>query len=187
MDWLKDILAKFVEEDKLTEIIEGINKEFPKHAIPKGKFNEVNEELKVTKAQVDEVKKSMEEMNKELGTVEEYKTKNAELQTKIKTIEEETTKKVAQITKKTQLKELLLENNAHKDALDLLVEKYVEVAEVEGDKLKNPEDLITKIKSEKGGLFVEVSSQSKEKDGNKKGNTPDVDEKLRGYFGLYNK
>lgn len=55
MDWLKELLKKAgIADDKLDGVIGGINKELPKHYIPKDKFNAVSESEKELKKQLTE-------------------------------------------------------------------------------------------------------------------------------------
>ena len=77
-------------------------------------------------------------------------------------------------------------NNVHKDAIDLLVEKYADTAEYATDKgLRDSDKLLAKIREEKAGLFIESSEDSHDKDGKK--TPPDKNPelaKIRGYMGL---
>jgi hypothetical protein len=140
MEWIKNIIVKYVDADKAVELEKELDAELPKQMIPKGRFNEVSEELKIVKAQMDENKKSFEELTKKASSVDEYEKKVAELLTKNKEIEDTAKKNIANVTKRSQLKELLMGNNAHKDALDLLVEKYTEEADIDDKGIKERVD-----------------------------------------------
>lgn len=176
----KELLGKYIEADKLDGVVEELNRELPKNFIPKGRFNEVNEELKVLKGQLEESKKAMESLSQKAGSVEEYEKKLADLQKQNSEIEANSQKQIASITKRTQLKELLMVNNAHKDALDLLVEKYSEIAETDGDKLKDPDKLLEMIKKDRPGMFITVSSESENK-GSHKENPTQLDSTIQAY------
>ncbi|MDD3840923.1 MAG: hypothetical protein PHP06_10255 [Clostridia bacterium] len=55
MDWLKELLKKVgIEEGKLDGVIADINKELPKHFIPKDKYNEVAEAKKKLEKDIQE-------------------------------------------------------------------------------------------------------------------------------------
>jgi hypothetical protein len=181
---LKEILAKYVEADKLETVMSEVNTEMPKLFIPKSRFNEQGEEVKLLKTQLEENKKVMEGLTAKALTVEEYEKRNGELQKSMKDMEENTKKQIANITKRSQLKEVLLVNNVHKDALDLLVEKYSDMAEVDEKGIKNKDDLLKKIKEEKGGLFLEGKEDSTEKGGNKKTPPKDDTAMIRKLMGL---
>lgn len=168
MNWLKDLLKEHVAEDKLDGVIEGFKKESPKYVMPKERFNEVNDELKLTKEQLASNKGLVEELTTKANSLEEYETKLSEWKAKYDELEQTSQSKIANITKKTQLKEFLLENNAHKDALDLLIDKYSEEVEIDNDSIKDADKLIEKIKEERGGLFINSTQNSDVKNDNNK-------------------
>lgn len=167
MEFIKDILSEYVtDEDKLNEVVDKLNKENPKHFIPKAKYNETSEALKVTKEQLESQKSMVEELSNKAESVEEYESKLSEWKTKYDELEQTSQSKIANITKKTQLKEFLLENNAHKDAIDLLIDKYSEEVEIDNDSIKDADKLIEKIKEERGGLFINSTQNSDVKNDN---------------------
>lgn len=187
MEWMKDFLKSYVtDEEKLNSAVEDFSKVFPKHAMPKGKYNEVAEELKITKEQLEAQKTSLTELEQKANSVEEYQQKIEELKTKNTEIEETYKGQIAGITKKTTFEKVLLQNNAHKDAVDLLLEKYLDKVELSEDgNVKDEEALLTTIKSERGGLFIEKTIESSEKGDGVKAKVPNAqDETLRKYFGL---
>ena len=161
MEWLKDLLKDSVTEDKIDEVVEKYKKESPKHVMPKAVFNEKSEELKTIKAQLDEQKKLVEDLGKKADSVEEYETKLNEWQERYKQLENETEQKVSQITKRSVYKELLLESNVHKDALDLLLEtaKLDEVEVVDG-KIKDSDKIVQVLKEQRAGLFITEEQSS---------------------------
>ncbi len=63
MEWLKEILKDYVGDDKLDEVITKTNENFPKHAIPKNKFNSVNDELKEYKTKTDDLQKQISDLS----------------------------------------------------------------------------------------------------------------------------
>lgn len=181
---IKELLAKYLDADKLDSVVEELNQDFAKAYIPKGRFNEVNEELKIVRTQLDDNKKAMESLSQKASSIEEYEKKLAELQQLNSDIETKSQQQIASITKKTQLKELLLVNNAHKDAIELLVEKYADKAEVENDKIKDSDKLLETIKAEKSGLFVQTKVESVDQGGHKENPIPDDSDRLRKLYGL---
>lgn len=185
-DWLKDVLKNYVPEDKLDSAIKDLNQELPKFHIPKERFNEVNEALKLTKGQVEETNKAMSDLAKKAGSVDEYEKKVSELTQKTKDLEEQTKTQIAQITKRSGLKELLLTNNVHKDAIDMLVDKYTNEVKVDDKGLVEADKIIEKIKAERPGLFITKVDESGDQGKNKKkDHTPsDDDAHLRNLFGL---
>lgn len=182
---IKEVLAKFVDASKLDEAIAELNKELPLSYIPKTKFNEVNDELKLTKQQLADQSKSVQDLTKKASSLEEAQKQIEDLKKASADLETKTKAQIEAITKKTQLKDLLVENGAHKDATDLLVEKYLTDVEIDEKGIKEPKKLIEKIKTEKAGLFVVDTSNSGDK-GAGKGNPPgEADsERLNKLFGL---
>lgn len=182
---VKELLAKYIEDgEKLNAVVEELNQDFAKTYIPKGRFNEVNEELKIVRSQLDENKKAMETLSQKASSIEEYEKKLNELQQLNSDIEAKSQQQIASITKKTQLKELLLVNNAHKDAIELLVEKYADKVEIDNDKIKDSELLLDTIKAEKAGLFVQTKVESVDQGSHKENPIPDDSDRLRKLYGL---
>ena len=186
MEWIKDFAKDYIQEEKMEEFFENYKKEFPKHAMRKKEYNEVNEALKLTKEQLEETTKSIESLKGKATSLEEAEKKITDWEAQYKQLETDTNQKVGNITKRSNLKELLLTNNAHKDAIDLLVDKYLGVAELtEEGSIKDPSVLLEKIKGEKKGLFVETVVDSTDKDGNVTTATKtDDNERTRKLFGL---
>lgn len=182
---IKEVIAKFVDAAKVDEVLTELNKELPLHYIPKTKFNEVNDELKLTKQQLMDTNKSVEDLSKKAASVEEYQKQIDDLKKKSTDLEANTKAQIEAITKRTKLKDLLVENGAHKDATDLLVEKYLTEAEVDDKGIKEPKKLIDKIKTEKAGLFLTEHIDSNDKGGGK-GNPPGASdtERLNKLFGI---
>lgn len=175
MDWLKDAIKQIVEaEDQADKIAEAISKELPKQFIPKSRFNEVSEKAKTLETQTTEW------TAKATAWEEEKKTLTAQ----IAQIKAESDGQLKNLTKKSTLKEVLLKNGAHPDALDLMIEKYAGEAEVDENGLKEPEKFIAKLKAERAGLFVQKEPNSNDKGGNTgSGQTTDVN-KIRKMMGL---
>lgn len=114
MEWLKQILegAK-IEDGKLdiTAIMETVNKEFPKYAVPKETFNNTNKELKTA--------------NETIKTLKENNASNEELQKTIKQHEDDTkalkaahAKEINDMKIDNAIKDILIKNKAiHVDLL----------------------------------------------------------------------
>ena len=190
MEFFKQVLEGKIEEDKLEEVLDELNKSFPKNFIPKSKFNEINEELKLTKQQLDESQGLINQLTEKASSIEEYEKRIAELKIENdnKAIEyqrqiEEVTLNTQKELKKSKIKELLLLNNAHEHALDLLTKEYAEVAEWTEEGLVEPEKLIEKIRSERAGLFINEKVESTEKGKKAKPNDDEMSQ-LRKWAGL---
>ena len=98
MDWLKELLKKAgIEEGKVDGVIADINKELPKHFIPKDKYNEVAEAKKQLEADIAERDKQLEQLKNAAGNSEELKKQIEDLQKANKEATEEWQKKMAQM------------------------------------------------------------------------------------------
>lgn len=89
MDWLKELLKKAgIEEGKVDGVIADINKELPKHFIPKDKYNEAAEakkkletDLQARDAQLEQLKQQISELQEaNKATKEEWEAKTAQMQ-----------------------------------------------------------------------------------------------------------
>lgn len=84
MEWLKKILegAEVTDGALNAEALQNtIEKEFPKYAIPKTQFNEVNEKLKTANETIEQLKKDNQDNELLQQQVNAYKTKVEELET----------------------------------------------------------------------------------------------------------
>ena len=165
MEWVKGILKEHIDAEKLDDVIEAFKQEFPKHAMPKDKFNETNQELKAAREQLDEQKKLAEQLTAKADSVEEYEQKLKEWEQQYQELETKSNEKISHITKRTQLSELLVRAGLHENAHDLIVDnpKYLDKVEMDDEgKVKDPEALVNSIKQERAGLFIEEQQQSKD-------------------------
>ena len=191
MEWIKEALKGLVDDEKLNEVAVAIEKGVPKHFIPKNKFNEINDELKLTKAQLEETNGKIVQLSQQASSLEEYKLQienlkkeNESVADKYKAQVEEVMKKSREEVKKVKLKESLLDSGVHKDAIDLLVEKYSTEVPLTEEGFGEIKPLIDKIKTEKAGLFV-IETQNSVERGSGKANPPKQDDTdLRKLFGL---
>lgn len=184
MEWLKELLKGRVAEDQLEETLQSINKEFPKHAMPKNVYNEKADEVKALKEQLAEQNKLMEPLTKKAETVEEYEKQIKDWQEKYTQLETESTQKIQSIAKTNALKDLFVAEGADTGLVDLLVEKYNGIAEYEDGKIKDPQSLVKQVKEERKSAFIQ-KQESTEGDVNQNGQASDKDTgSLRKAFGL---
>lgn len=186
MEWLKNLLKDKVSEESLEDILQNINKEFPKYAIPKNVYNEKAEELKTLKAQLEETKNLTEQLKQKAGSVEEYEAQIKDLSTKYQELESKAQTDIANITKRTQFNELLI-NKVPDSARDLLVDRYMDKVQIEDGKIRDSDILLESIKKERPELFIELREDS-EKPKNTQKTEPAANadlEKMRRYAGLY--
>ncbi|MFV0344309.1 MAG: phage scaffolding protein [Anaerocolumna sp.] len=82
MQWLLDLIAKHTKDGVLdTEsLTKEINTEFPKHAVPKTEFNDINEQLKTANGTIKDLKKDNGDNETLQGTIKEHEKTIAKLQ-----------------------------------------------------------------------------------------------------------
>lgn len=82
MDWILKLIEKHTKDGQLDqeELIKDINKEFPKNAVPKDKYNEVSNDLKTANKTLDTLKKEHKDIESLQEEIEGYKTKMSDLE-----------------------------------------------------------------------------------------------------------
>jgi septal ring factor EnvC (AmiA/AmiB activator) len=90
MDWLKELIEKHTKDGVLNQeaLIKDVNKEFPKYAVPKDKYNEVSEAKK-------QLETDIVERDKQLKDLGDKAKDNEDLENQIKELQE-TNKKLKQ-------------------------------------------------------------------------------------------
>lgn len=127
MDWLKELLkAAGIEESKLDVLIGDVNKELPKHYMPKAQYNEAVDARKRAEKDVADREKQLESLKKATGDAEALKAQIEKLQGENKTAKEQYESKLKDIK------------------LDAAIAK-----ELENSKAKHPDLLAGKIDREK--------------------------------------
>jgi DNA repair exonuclease SbcCD ATPase subunit len=155
MDWLKELLKKAgIEEGKLEGTIADINKELPKHFIPKDKYNEVAEAKKKLEADIDERDKQLEQLKNAAGNSEELKAQIEQLQAENQKAAEAWQAKVAQMQLDFALERALTAAKAkNPKAVKALLD--LEKVKLDGDKLLGLEDQLKTIQQSDPYLFGE--------------------------------
>lgn len=187
MDWLKEVIAKHIEDaGKVDEIINDFKKESGKHLIPKSTFNEVNEKAKSFESQLSENTKQLSEKTAKLT---EYENKFVELNTTIEKVKSDSMAQLQKVNKTVKVKELLSSNGAIPSAIDLLVEKYVDSVELDGENIKDADKFIESVRKDRDSLFSKNVKNSNDKGGG--GGDPDPimqkQAELRSIYGLSTK
>lgn len=82
MQWLLDLIAKHTKDGVIdTEALtKEINTEFPKHAVPKSEFNDINEQLKTANGTIKDLKKGNADNETLQGTIKEHEKTIVKLQ-----------------------------------------------------------------------------------------------------------
>jgi len=133
MEWLKELLKKAgFDESKIDALIADVNKELPKHLIPKDKYNEAIEAKKQAEKAVTERDQQLEDLKKSSGDAEALKAQITKLQ------EDNNTAKAKY---EAQLKDM---------QINAAIEKALTTA-----KAKHPDLLLGKIDKEKIELLAD--------------------------------
>ena len=155
MDWLKELLKKAgIPEDKLDSTITDINKELPKHFIPKDKYNEVAEAKKKLETDIQERDKQLEELKKASGTSEELKKQIEQLQADNKKASEEWQAKFAKMQLDFAIEKALTAAKA-KNAKAVKALLDMEKVKLDGEQLLGLDDQLKALKESDPYLFGE--------------------------------
>jgi hypothetical protein len=155
MDWLKELLKKAgIEEGKLDSVIGDINKELPKHFIPKDKYNEVAEAKKKLETDIAERDKQLEDLKKAAGSNEELKKQIETLQAENKKAGEEWQAKVAQMQLDFAIEKALAAAKAkNPKAVKALLD--LEKVKLDGEQLLGLDDQLKELQKSDAYLFGE--------------------------------
>jgi predicted nuclease with TOPRIM domain len=153
MEWLKELLKNAgIEEAKLDSVIGDINKELPKHFIPKDKYNEVAEAKKKLEADIDERDKQLEQLKNAAGNSEELKAQIEQLQAENQKAAEEWQAKMAQMQLDYAIERALTAAKA-KNAKAVKALLDMEKVKLDGEQLLGLDDQLKAIKESDPYLF----------------------------------
>jgi DNA-directed RNA polymerase subunit F len=155
MDWLKEILKKAgIEEGKLDSVIGDINKELPKHFIPKDKYNEVAEAKKQLEKDIQERDNQLEQLKNAAGNSEELKAQIEQLQAENQKAAEEWQAKMAQMQLDFAIEKALAAAKAkNPKAVKALLD--MEKVKLDGEQLLGLDDQLKAIQQSDPYLFGE--------------------------------
>jgi len=153
MDWLKDLLKKAgIEEEKVDSAIADINKELPKHFIPKDKYNEVAEAKKKLEADIQERDNQLEQLKNAAGNSEELKAQIEQLQAENQKAAEEWQAKMAQMQLDFAIEKALAAAKAkNQKAVKALLD--LEKVKLDGEQILGLDDQLKAIKESDPYLF----------------------------------
>jgi hypothetical protein len=153
MDWLKGILKKAgIEEGKLDSVIGDINKELPKHFIPKDKYNEVAEAKKKLETDIQERDKQFEQLKNAAGNSEELKAQIEQLQAENQKAAEEWQAKMAQMQLNFAIEKALAAAKAkNTKAVKALLD--LEKVKLDGEQLLGLDDQLKELQKSDAYLF----------------------------------
>ncbi len=156
MDWLKELLKKAgIEEGKVDGVIADINKELPKHFIPKGKYNEVAEAKKKLETDLQARDAQLEQLKQAAGNSEELKKQIEALQAENKKAAEEWQAKMAQMQLDFAIEKALAAAKA-KNAKAVKALLDLEKIKLDGEQLLGLDDQLKAIQQSDPYLFGET-------------------------------
>ena len=155
MDWLKELLKKAgIEEGKVDGVIADINKELPKHFMPKDKYNEVAEAKKKLEADLQGRDAQLEQLKSAAGNSEELKAQIEQLQAENQKAAEEWQAKMAQMQLDFAIERALAAAKA-KNAKAVKALLDMEKVKLDGEQLLGLDDQLKTLKETDPYLFGE--------------------------------
>ncbi len=153
MDWLKEILKKAgIEEGKLDSVVGDINKELPKHFIPKDKYNEVAEAKKKLEEDIQGRDNQLEKLKNAAGNSEELKAQIEQLQAENQKAAEEWQAKMAQMQLDFAIEKALAAAKA-KNAKAVKALLDMDKVKLDGEQLLGLEDQLKVLQQSDPYLF----------------------------------
>ena len=116
MEWIKSILAGTVADDKIDEVIAKVNAEFPKHAVPKDKYNEVSAQNKALSDKNKEYDDLVAGLKGKAESADAREQEIAKLKADVEGTKQKYEQQIADLGKRSALKDLLVKGKAHPDA-----------------------------------------------------------------------
>lgn len=113
MEWLRELLkAEGMDDAKIEAIIGNVNKELPKHFVPKSQYNDVVDARKKAEKEVTDRDKQLEELKKSSGDADALKQQIQKLQDDNKTAKEKYEAEATALKRNTAVK-LALAGKVH--------------------------------------------------------------------------
>ncbi|MGD9678420.1 MAG: phage scaffolding protein [Vulcanibacillus sp.] len=162
MDWLKELLKKTGFEDaKLDETVGEINKELPKHFVPKSQYNDLSEAKKQLESDLKDRDKQLTDLKKAVGDNEDLKKQIEQLQTDNKTKDEEHQAKIKDMAVATAIK-LAVAGDVHDPDLLLSILDKSKIGIDENGNIKTGlEDQVKALRESKAFLFVQKEGDTR--------------------------
>lgn len=160
MDWLRELLKKLgVEESTIDSIVTDVNKEIPKHFVPKTQYNDLAEQRKKLEKDLGERDSQLEELRKSAGASEALKQQIEKLQGENKTAKEQYEAEVKELRLGTAVK-LALAGQVHDpDIVATLLDKSKIELDDAGAIKGGLDDQIKALRESKGFLFTEKQEE----------------------------
>ncbi len=162
MDWLKELLKKAgLDESKIDSLVGDVNKELPKHFVPKAQYNDQAEQRKKLESDLAERDTQLEGLKKSSGDSEALKQKIETLQGENKAAKEKYESEMKELSLSTAVK-LALSGKVHdpRIVLDQLDKTKIELDEAGGIK-GGLDDQIKALQTSMAFLFIPEKGEEK--------------------------
>lgn len=155
MDWLRELLKNAgLDESKIDALIGDVNKELPKHFVPKSQYNDVVEARKKAEKEVTDRDKQLEDLKKSSGDAEALKQQIQKLQDDNKAAKEKYEAELKDLQLTGALK-LALAGKVHDpDIVTGLLDKTLIQLDEGGNIKAGLDDQIKALQTSKAFLFV---------------------------------
>ncbi|WP_439412717.1 phage scaffolding protein [Enterobacter ludwigii] len=155
MEWLRELLkAEGMDDAKIEAIIGNVNKELPKHFVPKSQYSDVVDARKKAEKEVTDRDKQLEELKKSSGDADALKLQIQKLQDDNKTAKEKYEAEATALKRNTAVK-LALAGKVHDPDIVL---GQLDTSKIELDDNGNVktglDDQIKALQTSKAFLFV---------------------------------
>ncbi|MCM3041707.1 phage scaffolding protein [Paenibacillus motobuensis] len=161
MEWLKELLKKLgVEDSKIDGFISDVNKELPKHFMPKQQYNEVVEAKKKAEKDVTDRDKQITELGKAAGLTEELKKQIETMQTENQAAAEKHAAEMKDLQLSNAIKSALAGKVHDEDLVAGLFEKDKLV--VNDGKVVGLDEQLKTLQESKAFLFKSEDGQQKQ-------------------------
>ncbi|WP_071435482.1 phage scaffolding protein [Bacillus kwashiorkori] len=158
MEWLKEILKNAgIEEGNIDGIVSNINKEVPKHFIPKDKYNELTNTKNQLEKDIQERDKQLKELGETAGLSEDLKKQIEQLQADNKAAKEQYEKDLKELTITNAIKTVLVGKVHDEDLVAGLFDR--EKLVLDGDKIVGLDEQLKTLKESKAFLFKQEEQQ----------------------------
>lgn len=155
MEWLKELLKNAgLDETKIDAMIGDVNKELPKHFVPKSQYNDVVDARKKAEKEVTDRDKQLEELKKSSGDADALKQQIQKLQEDNKTASEKYEAEAKALKLSTAVK-LALAGKVHDpDIVTGLLNTDLILLDDNGNIKAGLDDQIKALQTSKAFLFV---------------------------------
>ncbi|KZS45711.1 hypothetical protein AWU65_07180 [Paenibacillus glucanolyticus] len=155
MDWLKELLKNAgFDESKIDALIGDVNKELPKHFVPKSQYNDVVDARKKAEKEVTDRDKQLEDLTKSSGDADALKQQIQKLQEDNKTAKEKYEAEAKALKLSTAVK-LALAGKVHDpDIVTGLLNTDLIQLDDNGNVTAGLDDQIKALQTSKAFLFV---------------------------------